>query len=175
MLSIEKQGKGRLYYTLEMGYLPRTLPVEINRGFTLLRRVFDSGNGREVTDGTYIAGRTYRVELTVKTDTGRFDVVVDDPLPAGFEAINPNLKSVSIDGSDTTQSSDSWWYGFNRIAMHDDRVCLFASYLERGSYSFRYHARATVAGRFFQAPLKAEEMYYPEVFGTGKAAWITIK
>lgn len=49
--------------------------------------------------------------------------------------------------------------------MRDDRVVLFADMLPAGVYEYTYLARATAYGRFITPPLKAEEMYAPEVFG----------
>lgn len=175
VIAVRKQGDGRLYYSLEMSYLPRKMPGAIDRGFEVSRTVYDKSGKRKITGNVYRAGEMYKVELKIKTQTGRYYVVVDDPLPAGFEAVNPRLKSVSIDGGGTAQQSNRWWYGFNRTAMKDDRVCLFASYLPEGTYRFSYFVKATTMGEFFKAPVKAEEMYYPEIFGTGKAGRITVR
>jgi len=49
--------------------------------------------------------------------------------------------------------------------MQDDRVLLFADYLEPGEHTYSYVARATTAGTFEHPPAEAEMMYRPETRG----------
>jgi uncharacterized protein YfaS (alpha-2-macroglobulin family) len=54
---------------------------------------------------------------------------------------------------------------WTRVELHDDRVALFATYLNPGTHTFTYLARATTAGVFRVLPAHAEMMYAPEVSG----------
>ncbi|MEW5902562.1 MAG: hypothetical protein AB1715_13940, partial [Acidobacteriota bacterium] len=97
-------------------------------------------------------------------------VVVDDPLPAGLEAVNPTFLTESEEQgrvlwTSTEQRLWPWWEGFNHIEMHDDRVLLFADSLVAGIHTHRYLARAATFGTFLQPGTRAEKMYAPEVFG----------
>ena len=47
----------------------------------------------------------------------------------------------------------------------DDRVLLFATILQPGTFTYTYVARATAPGTFVVPPVQAEEMYRPEIFG----------
>ena len=71
----------------------------------------------------------------------------------------------------------SWWRGggFDHVERHDDRVNLFATRLGEGGHDFTYLLRATTAGTFVVAPLHAEEMYEPEVFGMTKMEAVEVK
>ena len=175
-LLIKKRGRGRLYYTIRLKYTPKNLPKSVSRGFKVRKKVYDVSENKEITDNKFSAGRVYRVELTIDIDSDRHMVVVDDPLLAGFEAINPRLKQSTLSrGGGKTSYSGSWWYGFNRVAMKDDRVCLFANTLKEGRHVYTYHVKATTYGNFNMYPTKAEEMYYPEIFGTSNARKVIIK
>jgi uncharacterized protein YfaS (alpha-2-macroglobulin family) len=70
-----------------------------------------------------------------------------------------------------------WWQrgGFDHVERHDDRVNLFATRLGEGAHEFSYLVRATTAGTFTAAPLRAEEMYSPEVFGRTGSESIEVK
>ncbi|MDY0000674.1 MAG: hypothetical protein RBU30_05225, partial [Polyangia bacterium] len=57
------------------------------------------------------------------------------------------------------------FFAFSHQEKRDDRVVLFSDRLPSGVYEYTYLARATTLGSFVVPPLKAEEMYHPEVFG----------
>ena len=60
------------------------------------------------------------------------------------------------------------------VESHDDRVFLFVERLEPGVYEYEYYLRALVPGTFQHLPAKAEELYYPEVFGRTSGGIITV-
>ncbi len=177
-VKLQKVGKGRLYYTYRMNYIPKKLPSAINRGFDVDKKIYNVSGRKQVKNGRFVAGRVYKVVLNVSTEMHRYNVVVDDPLPAGFEAVNPKLKGNPLSSGTTGGVSRGyyWWRsGFNRVAIHDDRVTIFANELSSGKYSYVYYMKATTVGKFNMFPTKAEEMYYPEVFGTTGSGRIIIK
>ena len=93
-------------------------------------------------------------------------MVVDDALPAGFEAINAAFTTTNQDVLRYAESGqDRWWGSFNHTELRDDRVLLFADYLRRGEHSYTYVARATTPGTFVHPPVQAELMYQPEING----------
>ncbi|MEA2338042.1 MAG: alpha-2-macroglobulin [Thermoanaerobaculia bacterium] len=61
------------------------------------------------------------------------------------------------------------------MERHDDRVNLFATRLGEGMHEFTYMLRATTAGTFITAPMSAEEMYEPEVFGRTASEVVEVK
>jgi uncharacterized protein YfaS (alpha-2-macroglobulin family) len=111
----------------------------------------------------------------------RYHVALVDPMPAGFEALNPALAvtgAVPRDEKDTNaQSRWGWWawQWFEHQNMRDERVEAFSSLLWEGVYNYSYVARATTPGNFVVPPTKAEEMYHPETFGRGASDRVIVE
>jgi uncharacterized protein YfaS (alpha-2-macroglobulin family) len=57
---------------------------------------------------------------------------------------------------------------------HDDRVFLYLEQLEPGVYEYEYYLRALVPGTFQRLPARAEELYFPEVFGRTSGEMVTV-
>ena len=211
-VTLAKEGAGKLYYRLGLRYAPadfRMTPVD--RGFTVSRRYEalpeageEKPNPEAVVrndDGTWKvkAGTNVKVTITLVMDDRASFVVVDDPLPAGFEGQNPRfLTSVAATdqgtldygygmggmygrgGYDYNYGGHGWggwwypWYSFDHKQMRDDRMLLFADWLPAGVYTYSYTARATNIGTFILPPVHAEAMYQPERFGHGSSSVVTI-
>jgi len=176
-LILSKEGPGRLYYRLGMSYAPTSLDLEpMDQGFTVLRTYEGVDDPEDVTqdgDGVWHvrAGARVRVRLTMVAPSRRYHVALVDPMPAGFESLNPALAvtgSVPQDPEDTGTRYWWWrWTWYEHQNLRDERAEAFASWLSHGIHTYTYVARATTPGEFVVPPLKAEEMYSPEVFGRG--------
>jgi uncharacterized protein YfaS (alpha-2-macroglobulin family) len=175
-LVVQKDGPGRLYYRIGLQYAPNDLrPPPIDRGFTVTRSYEGVDAASDVTrdaDGSWHvkAGAKVRVRLLMVAPARRYHVALVDPLPAGFEAVNPALAvSGPIPQDPKAQTSQGGWRGtwYEHQNLRDERVEAFASLLWEGAYDYAYVARATTPGTFVVAPPKAEEMYSPETFGRG--------
>jgi hypothetical protein len=134
------------------------------------------------------AGSLVLADLVIVTSSPRQFVVIDDPLPAGLEAVDSRLSTTAawldVPGSESTDSYDDddelahgtafldSWY---RREMRDDRVLFFVDHMPAGMYHYRYLARATTPGKFVVPPAKAEEMYTPEVFGRTGAIAVEVR
>ncbi len=185
-LTLGKEGAGRLYYRIGMQYAPSNLQLKpADYGFTVTRtyEAVDDPNGvRRQEDGTWRikAGAQVRVRLTMYAPTRRYHVALVDPLPAGFEALNPALATTGAIPRDQSESASSryWWWQrtwYEHQNMRDERVEAFASLLWEGVHSYTYVARATTPGVFVVPPTKAEEMYHPETFGRGASERVVIE
>jgi uncharacterized protein YfaS (alpha-2-macroglobulin family) len=179
-LIVSKDGPGRLYYRVGMQYAPEDLrPPPMDRGFVVSRRyepVENETDVRQDKDGSVHvkAGAKVRVRVTMVAPARRHHVALVDPLPAGFEAMNPALAVTGPIPQDTKDTSGGnggryWWSRtwYEHQNMRDERVEAFASLLWDGVHEYVYVARATTPGTFVVPPPKAEEMYSPEVFGRG--------
>ncbi len=51
------------------------------------------------------------------------------------------------------------------VETHDDRVFLYVDHLSEGVYEYEYFLRALVPGSFQHLPARAEELFFPEIFG----------
>jgi uncharacterized protein YfaS (alpha-2-macroglobulin family) len=166
-LKFEKQGPGILYYGARFTYAPRQKLEPREEGFALYKTI-SSLDGKPLE--SIKAGSLVAVTLQIVLTKESLFVVIEDPLPAGFEAVNPTFLTESEEQQRSLEAMDEtnqgyWWEGFNHIEMHDNRVLLFSDSLSPGIHIHRYLARALTPGLFTLPGTKAEEMYAPEVFG----------
>jgi hypothetical protein len=203
-LAFTMDGTGRLFYEARLRYARKVMPKDpLERGFFVkktLRKV-DPAKLEEAlaTTGDRLAtdfsgGDLVLGEVIVVVPSPREFVVIDDPLPAGLEAVDARLATTGRgldvdrdssvnDGDDNDQgdtAADDTAMGRKPRSsefvreVRDDRVLFFADHLDAGMYRYRYLARATSIGAFALPPTKAEEMYTPEVFGRSGATTITV-
>jgi uncharacterized protein YfaS (alpha-2-macroglobulin family) len=175
-LIISKVGEGRLYYRLGLRYAPTDLKLPpLDMGFVVQREyeaVDDPEDVSREEDGVWHvkAGARVRVRITMVADSRRYHVALVDPLPAGLEIVNPALAVSGAVPQDPNSSEYRygwwwWWTWYEHQNMRDERAEAFTSLLWDGVYEYTYVARATTPGTFVVPPAKAEEMYFPEVFG----------
>jgi uncharacterized protein YfaS (alpha-2-macroglobulin family) len=174
------EGAGNLYYT---AHLKLNLPVEqitaLDNGMTLARSYYhlDDAN-TPVTEAA--EGDLLLVKLTVVVPHTLHYVVVDDPLPAGLEAVDQSLKTSEqyVDPTQYTYNDlfySGWgWWNFDHIQLRDERVTLSATYLPPGTYTYSYLVRASTPGTFRVIPPTGSEFYFPEVYGRGAGSLFTV-
>ena len=180
-------GSGAVFYYLTLTEIPATPPVTpVDRGIRVERWYENFDTGKPVT--SVMEGELVRVRLRITAPTARYFLVLDDPLPAGLEAVDLSLRTASAmpgpgakaatEQADHEESSEEesggwgygtwdsgWWSPFDHRELRDDRVVYSASVLWAGSFTASYVARATTAGTFIRPPAHAEEMYNPAVSG----------
>ena len=123
-------------------------------------------------------------------------VVVDDPVPGGLEPVDGNLATAvrgdRVDGDEPHSLREAidpaayWftrgdWRGFasafngfyHRELLHHS-ARFFADELEAGHYHLSYSAQAIATGSFQMAPVRAEQMYAPQVYGLGLAGTLEV-
>ncbi len=188
-------GQGQLYYTAHLRYyLPTEHIQALDRGI-LVARQYSPANATgdsAAALGTYVdtaqVGDVIQVKLTLIAPTDLYYVVVEDPLPAGFEGVDLSLKTTSVVGQPpelrnlTAEEENRWyrrvgwgWWWFSHSEMRDEKVVLFAQYLPRGTYEYTYLMRASVPGQFLVMPTTAYQMYFPEVFGRSDGGRFTVQ
>ena len=126
------------------------------------------------------AGDTITARLTLVVPAAASYVVVEDPLPAGLEAVDTSLRTTSLlaaapqvrkaapgDQSQKPPHWSGWWWSPTHVELRDEKVVLFATSLAPGTYEFTYQLRAATPGQFLVMPVTAHEMYFPEVRGNG--------
>jgi uncharacterized protein YfaS (alpha-2-macroglobulin family) len=172
-------GSGNLYYS---AYMTATLPVEqvqaLDQGVTLSREYFTLDDPKKPI--TEIArGELVKARLTIVLPAGVHYIVIDDPLPAGMEAVDSTLATdtlvpLAYTLQDYEERGWGWWY-FDHVELHDERVTLSADYLPAGTYVYTYLARATTKGVFKVIPTTASEFYFPDVAGRGAGSIFTVE
>jgi uncharacterized protein YfaS (alpha-2-macroglobulin family) len=199
-LGFTVEGQGRLFYEARLRYAKKTLPREgLERGFyvkktlravtpeTLVESLRGAPDGGS---GAFHGSALILGDVVVVTPSPREFVVIDDPLPAGFEAVDARLSttgsSADIDaaearaGADGNPDPDATAAGGAYLPSafirenRDDRVLFFVDHMAAGMYHYRYLARATSLGTYVLPPTKVEEMYTPEVFGRTGAETIKV-
>ena len=182
-LIVEKDGEGRLYYRLGLRYAPDDLNLDpLDRGFVVQRSyeaVDDPGDVWLDDDGVWhvLAGAQVRVNVTMVNDSRRTNMALVDPMPAGFESLNPALAVTGEVDARRGGAADSWWWWtwYEHQNLRDDRAEAFSSYLRAGTHEYSYVVRATTPGTFVVPPAKAEEIYAPEVFGRSRTDTVIVK
>jgi uncharacterized protein YfaS (alpha-2-macroglobulin family) len=173
-------GPGRLYYTAHLtAYLPVEEVEPLSRGIVVSRRYFRQGDpSTPVT--TAQVGDLLTVRLTIIAPHDLYYVVVEDPLPAGMEAVDVSLQTESVvEGRPTLNPADplayGWgWWLFSDTDLRDEKAVLFADVLPAGTYEYTYTIRAGLAGKFRVIPPTAREFYFPEVYGRGAGSLFAI-
>ncbi|HVA85091.1 MAG TPA: alpha-2-macroglobulin family protein, partial [Candidatus Saccharimonadales bacterium] len=140
---------GRLYYTMNLKYLTPAKDVEaLNRGFAVSHQYSLLDDPSKAVSEAEL-GDTVRVTVTVVVPADRNYVEVDDLLPAGFEPIDPQLKSTDpaliaqlqadrvaaskLNEGDYYAPWLPWYYSpWDHVDTRDDRVSLYASSLAKG-------------------------------------------
>jgi len=173
------EGSGRLYYTAHLkSYIPVQEIDALQRGIIVQRQYVSSSCPLGENCGeldTVLAGEEIQVRLTIIAPHDLYYVVVEDPFPAGCEAIDPSLATTSLAATEPGLFRDTedgwgwfywwWWRWYSRSEFRDEKVVLFADYLPSGTYTFQYSLRAVVPGEYGVLPTLAQEFYFPEVFG----------
>jgi alpha-2-macroglobulin len=207
-LAFAVDGKGRLFYEARLRYARKQMPDKpIDRGFYVrktLRPVTTEGLAealRTVPDAgarSFEGGSLVLADVVVVTPSPREFVVIDDPLPAGLEAVDMRLATTSgalaraelddepspswdgegdeIDAErgDALAKGEAYTPSWFIREIRDDRVLFFVDHMAAGMYRYRYLARATTLGAFVLPPTRAEEMYTPEVFGRTGGGAVTV-
>ncbi|MGE5249465.1 MAG: Ig-like domain-containing protein, partial [Bacteroidota bacterium] len=173
------EGKGNLYYS---AYLDVSLPVDqvhaLDQGILLSRQYYALDDLK--TPVTSIQkGELVQARVTIVVPESLHYVVVDDPLPAGLEAVDSSLLTGAqvpdkYSRDDLVRKGWGWWY-FSHVGIRDEKVELSADYLPAGTYVFTYLARASTVGTFQVIPVSAEEFYFPDVAGRGDGSVFTVK
>ncbi|HEY6559706.1 MAG TPA: MG2 domain-containing protein [Polyangiaceae bacterium] len=205
-LTFQKEGEGTLFYEARLRYVPLALPsAPLDRGFYVQktqRRVTPEDLPkaiRAVPEGgrsNFSASDLILTDLVVVAPSPRNFVVIDDPLPAGFEAIDANLANTAswlrvpqaggepgavdcpgcdVEGDDALAHGRAFLSAWFRSELRDDRALFFVDHMPAGMYHYRYLARATTPGKFVVPPTKVEQMYAPEVFGRTAASSVEVR
>ncbi len=182
-----EEGPGVLYYTAHVSLqLPADEVDALSRGIVVSRQyapVDCSLEGPCPDVGEATVGGTYEVRLTVIAPNDLYYVILEDPLPAGCEAVDTSLATTSVRASGPSVSREAsrtswfswwWWRWYSRSELRDEKVVLFADYLPAGTYTYRYTVRAVQPGEFKVLPAVAREFYFPEVFGRSDGRAFTV-
>lgn len=174
-LLINKSGSGRLYYDL---FLSKSLPYNtpaVSSGLTITRNVKPLYNTINSTfDQTKLKiGACVKVTVVIRCDQDITFTAINDPIPAGCEAVDPELFS----GEQVLAREITGSIGPARPSHYefrDSRVLFFFNEMPAGEYQLTYCLKPIVAGKFNWPAPSAEAMYYPEISGRGASGVVSI-
>jgi uncharacterized protein YfaS (alpha-2-macroglobulin family) len=179
-------GSGRLYYTAYLeSYVSAETVEAASRGVSVQRRYFDAACDAEAGACQPIdrieAGQQVRVELTVIVPDDLLYALIEDPIPAGGEAIDPGLETSASGFAGAVRQPEAdyqlgywgWWY-FNHIEYRDEKVVFLSEFLPAGTYQYTYFLQANIPGTYQVMPATAMQEFFPDVFGRSNGALFTI-
>ncbi len=185
---IQRTGEGRVYYDVTLTYSPARFKTEpVNAGIEAHREYSVKRGDERVllqNPAEIRTGELVRVDLFVSVPAERYFVVVEDPVPGGLEPVNRELATASAvaageaddvdypEGSRFHSSAEWSAYGASRLSFYHKElrhsvVRFYSEVLAPGRYHLSYTAQAVAPGEFSVLPLRAEQMYEPDVFGKG--------
>ena len=175
-LTIASKGEAR--YSVRVAEVRKdTSPDPVARGLSVTREYLCPTTGRPLT--RFAANQLVTVRLTVESEEGHHYIVVSDPLPAGFEAVNTRLATEAAADDDEDEYYEDYDYyeedEWTHRELRDDRFVAFADWLESGEHTLEYQARVTLPGKFIVLPAHAEAMYQPTINGRTGALEVKIK
>ncbi|MDX1996015.1 MAG: Ig-like domain-containing protein [bacterium] len=175
-------GPGTLYYdTYLRAYLPVPEIEAENRGIIIERRYTLAGSEDNTSITEAQVGELVEVHLTIIAPNDLYYVVIEDPIPAGTDAVNPELETSQQIGTrpETLLVDDPlsrgwgyWW--FSNIDFRDEMVVLNATFLPAGTYEFVYTIRTGLPGVYNVIPATGVEFYFPDVYGRSAGTTFTI-
>ncbi len=170
-------GAGNLYYSVllaqELFHDAFTPVTSVEQGLRL-SRTYRLAQGSPRSDGAYQVGDVVEVQLELEASEDLSYVLVEDPLPAGFEGIlermTPNMYG------DFYFDWPCWGcWGYNQKNVRDDRVEFFVTRLGHARHLFTYRMRAITPGIFSVLPGQAYPMYRTEVWGRSANAQVQVQ
>jgi uncharacterized protein YfaS (alpha-2-macroglobulin family) len=115
------------------------------------------------------AGRVFDVGVRAIVDHSVDRFFIDDPLPAGFEAVDTSFRT-SLQA--IVPQSNSWQIDASQI--YSDRVVAFAQHLDPGVYELHYLVRSVTPGAFAWPGARVYLKDAPEQFGRSAGSTLNV-
>jgi hypothetical protein len=177
-VALSMQGTGTLHYVVALSYRAPDSSPGIYQGIRIDRIVRPAGGDQPLASfglaaptgpTSVLAGHVFDVEDRIVTDHPIENVLVTDPLPAGFEAVDQTFRTASpadLEGTDT------WSVDYQ--SLYNNRVVSFASHLDAGAYAIHYLVRSVTPGTYAWPGANAQLQFAPEEFGRTAASQLVV-
>jgi hypothetical protein len=174
---LRKKGGGSLYWSAAADYYETTGVFERtgSRKLAIVRkyysltpvRVQDRIVYREAQfSGTAQPGDLLLVRVDAAGSTDWRYLMIEDPLPAGVEAVQQR-------GLYELEHKTPFWDG-SRREYRDDRVVFFQESFTEGHYQFVYLLKVTTPGVFRAMPAQISAMYVPDATASSEPQTLTV-
>jgi uncharacterized protein YfaS (alpha-2-macroglobulin family) len=178
-VALAKDGTGTLHYAVTYTYrLAGAAPGRLN-GLRVTRVVREAntapvlatmGLSAPASSLTVAPARVFDIELQIISDHPVERVLITDPLPAGFEAVDTTFATTS---KALKLPETSWSIGDQRI--RSDRIEAYADRLDAGIYRLHYLARTVTPGTFSWPGATAKLVDRPDEFGRSASSVVIVK
>ncbi len=169
MLTLQKKGTGLLHYVVSYTYkLGASAPGRLS-GLRVIRTIRPANQQTVLatvdiapqTDPLDVpAGNVYDIGVEIAVDHPVDRVVITDPLPAGFEALDTSFQTTAAYYQPLTQA---WQIDYQQI--YQDRITAYAQHLDPGVYMLHYLVRSVTPGTYLWPGANAYLLDAPEQFG----------
>lgn len=144
--------------------------LSVSRQYFRLRpRRLESGELRLLPSGNPVtsvnAGETVRAVIKIRSDQDREFMMLEDPLPAGFEVMERSSDGVA---------QWDWFYWYTGLDIRDDRIVFFMRNLKKGESVLEYTLRAESPGKVTALPGVLSNMYDPDDQASTPAATLEV-
>ncbi|MEJ1992747.1 MAG: alpha-2-macroglobulin family protein, partial [Maritimibacter sp.] len=168
---IENGGDAAMDLTITSYGVPDVPPAAEGNGYNIQRRYFtmegDPVDIAEVAQGTRLVTL---ISVTPWTST-RARLMINDPLPAGFEIDNPNLLRAgdirALDWLDVTTRTET-------TEFRQDRFLAAVNWGSKDTIRLAYIVRAVTPGSFRHPAASVEDMYRPTMRAHGEAGRVVV-
>jgi hypothetical protein len=174
-LKLKVETDAELGVKVRYSYLPETpgdAAVALGQGFIVERgAVVVHADGAPPTRFEDAAGSSQRIKLgdvleivvRLTSPEERYHVALVVPFAAGFEPLNPELKTAPAEA----RSSEPDTLAAAYVQRLDQEVRYYFVQLPKGTHTFRFRLKATGEGSFVHPSPWVEQMYHQEVRGRG--------
>jgi uncharacterized protein YfaS (alpha-2-macroglobulin family) len=170
-LLLQREGRGRLYYRIELAYTPDGPASEQPLRSQGLRISRSLRSPHQAQTRDLVVGEPAAIDVELHNAAPLSYVAIEVPLPAGLEVLQRSLGRGQASQMLSGHHSPHVTYE----ELRADRVLLFADSLPAGSHSHTIYVRPTTAGHYVMPSAQAEAMYEPEIYGRSTASTVDVK
>jgi uncharacterized protein YfaS (alpha-2-macroglobulin family) len=176
---LTKTGRGTLHYAVALRYRVPDAAPGAYQGLRIDRIVrvpgtsdplLSFGLAKPTAAATLGAAHVFDIEDRIVVDHPVENVVITDPLPAGFEAVDATFATTAP--AAVSEIDDNFTLDYQSI--YKNHVLSFASHLDPGSYEIHYLVRSVTPGTFAWPGATVQLQYEPEAFGRTAATQLVI-
>lgn len=136
-----------------------------NNGYGISRvyeKLLPDGNTQDLED--LRIGDMVLVRLTVEIPGGDRYLAINDPLPAVFEAVNPEFDAENVRHNAADKGTEAWFCDHRELRT--DHAQFFTDYAPgKGKFELTYLARVVAEGDVIAPSARIEAMYEPDKNG----------